>query len=63
MCGDAFEIAPAQAAYPAIIVSLAAKVESAVWQRWKLRNRNRRQQDDRHPLAAGALAGNSRDAF
>ena len=60
---DPFEIAPAQAAYPAIIVSLAAKVEPAVRQRRKFGDRTRRQQGDCHPLAASALAGDARDAF
>ena len=39
---DTFEIVPAQAAYPAIIVSLAAQIKLAKWQRRKLGNRTRR---------------------
>ena len=63
MRSDTFEIAPAQTAYSAIIVSLAAKIEPAKWQRRKLGDRTRRQQGDGHSLAAGVLASDARDAF
>jgi hypothetical protein len=61
--GETFEIAPAQTADSAIMVSLAAKIEPAKWQRRKFGDRTRRQQGDGHPLAAGVLASDARDAF
>jgi len=60
---DTFEIAPAQTPDSAIIVSLAPKTEAAEWQQRKLGDRTRRKQGDGHPLAAGVLASNARDAF
>ena len=60
---NTFEIAPAQTADSAIIVGLAPKTEAAEWQQRKFGDRDRRQQGDGHPLAAGVLASDARDAF
>ena len=60
---DTFEIAPAQTADSAIIVSLAPKTEAAEWQQRKLGDRAWWKQGDGHPLSAGVLASDARDAF
>jgi len=60
---DGVEIIPAEAAHPAIIVSLAAKVEAVQRQRGKLGYWTGREQGDGNPFAARVLASYPGDAF
>src|ERR1700730_10008418 len=60
--GNALETLPVQSTNTAVVVSLAAEIEPAHWQRRQLGNRTRSDQSDGNAFMVGVEAGDPRNS-